>query len=920
METDQQGLPADEEEEEEEASCKKQKIFVDKVKSTIPFQPTNHKAHSSNSTNSISVAAEISKEIDGKMPFIREIPFHEKRPLFGNEWQNMGIYHSVSKDPFGQKEEFLGTEESQDFSSNMHKFQRKEPLVCIESSFKETSCLMSNVHGGTESSDECNTSTSNRKTKISLIGVRKQKNGRYGAVIRDTIRRKQVWLGTFDTIEEASQAYFSKKLELENEKLNQQGKKVNKANENCDQTQPPESPVVVASLSVANIASVGIRNERLELKTTTHIVGVHKSNKSEKEPELSKETSCLMANVRGTESSNECNTSTSCNPKVKISLLGIRRQKNGKYGAVIRDTIRHKQVWLGTFDTIEEASQAYFSKKSELENEKLNLQGNKEYRPNMNPDPVQQPKSPIVPSLSVADDQTVETASVDSRNKRTDSHEAVVDIIGVRKNKTSGKEPESSTDPACLMANVDGTESSYECNTSTTCNPKGKRSLLGIRRQKNGRYGAVITDQIKHKKVWLGTFGTVEEASQAYLSKKSELKKLGQQENKPKKNCDQVQQPESSPVAASFSNMANDQTLDIASERGRDKRIDSHKTTTHIIGANKSKTAGKYTSEITNPITKKKIWLGTFGTAEEASRAYHSKKLEFQRLVKAKQQQCTDKKTHSKQDAGEEKVINVKQGHENVNCEPFLPESPIVTSLSVANHDQTSKSPRVSRRNKTVDSQKTTHIVGVYKRKTGKYSSEIRNPINKKRIWLGTFGTAEEASQAYQSKKLEFQKLVNAKQKCSNKQTHSKQDAGEEKLVTVKQGHENVNCELKSAGGPEIDVPISNSSNEGTDQMFDTAEEAFHAYQSKKFDLQSSKEVELQSDVPTDSSTREKQEGQEDDNDLWMGEWVQLPGNTAVKFSLKLGLPIIDNYGSLLGEFSTLDDLSICKTEDGNET
>ncbi|WMV43955.1 hypothetical protein MTR67_037340 [Solanum verrucosum] len=70
--------------------------------------------------------------------------------------------------------------------------------------------------------------------------------------------------------------------------------------------------------------------------------------------------------------------------------------------------------------------------------------------------------------------------------------------------------------------------------------------------------------------------------------------------------------------------------------------------------------------------------------------------------------------------------------------------------------------------------------------------------------------------------------------------------------------------------------------------------------------------------MPIDSSAGEKQ-GQEDDEDSWKGEWVQLPGDDrAVMFSLKLGLPIIDNYGSLLGEFSTLDDLSICKTEEGN--
>ncbi|XP_060206934.1 uncharacterized protein LOC132634844 isoform X1 [Lycium barbarum] len=733
------------------------------------------------------------------MPFITEISFHETRPLIGNEWQNMGTYHSVSKNPFGKKEVFLGSEESQEFSSNMHKFQGKEPLVCIESSSKETSCLMSNVHGGTESSDECNTSTSNLKTKISLIGVRKQKNGRYGAVITDKIRHKQVWLGTFDTIEEASQAYFSKKSEFE--KLNLQGNKVNKPKKNLDQIQQPESPVV-PSLSVADdqtldTASMDGINKRIDShEATMDIVGVHKNRTTGKEPESSKEASCLMASVHGTESYDECNTSTSCN-KGKISLAGIRGQKNGRYGAVITDTIRRKQVWLGTFDTIEEASQAYFSKKSELENEKLNLQANTEKRPNKNPDPVQQPESLIIPSLSVADGQTMETGSVYRRNKRTDSHEPIMDIVGVHKNKTSGKEPEPSKEPACLIANVDGTESYDECNASTRCNPKGNRSLLGIRKQNNGRYGAVITDRTKHKKVWLGTFDTVEEASQAYLSKKSVLKKLGQQGNKPKKNCYQFQQP----------------------------------------------------------------------------------------------------------------------------------ESPLVTSLSVANHDQTLNSASVSRRNKRIGANRTTHFFKVHKRKSsGKYTTEIKNPISKKRIWLGTFATAEEASQAYQSKKLEFQKLVEAmQQQCTNKLTHPVQDGKSEELVNIKQGHKNVNCELESAGGSEIDVPISNSSNEGTLQWIDSheisaAEEAFHAYVSKKFDVQSSKKVELQSGMPTDFSAGERQEGREDDEDLRMGEWVQLPGNRAVKFSLNLGLPIIDNYGSLLGEFSTLDDLSICKTEDGNET
>ncbi|KAM3328398.1 hypothetical protein P3S68_033090 [Capsicum galapagoense] len=119
-------------------------------------------------------------------------------------------------------------------------------------------------------------------------------------------------------------------------------------------------------------------------------------------------------------------------------------------------------------------------------------------------------------------------------------------------------------------------------------------------------------------------------------------------------------------------------------------------------------------------------------------------------------------------------------------------------------------------------------------------------------IWLGTFVTAEDALENYESKKLEFEELVMAK-RAKNDQISEKSD--EESCVTY--------------------------------------------------------EFEEKSSMSVDENTNTSNGVEESDEELMMGTWVKISENQEVKYSHKLGVSVVDNYEFLLGEFSILDDLRI---------
>ncbi|GAA0170474.1 hypothetical protein LIER_24723 [Lithospermum erythrorhizon] len=123
------------------------------------------------------------------------------RKMVGVTKRNSGKYFVSIHDRIRKKDLCLGTYESPEEASKVYWEKKKE----LE---KEFEALAKNE-----------VLVNNNKRTSEYVGVSKRDSGKFAAHIRDPIRKKKLYLGAFDSEQEASKVYLAKKEELEKEAM-----------------------------------------------------------------------------------------------------------------------------------------------------------------------------------------------------------------------------------------------------------------------------------------------------------------------------------------------------------------------------------------------------------------------------------------------------------------------------------------------------------------------------------------------------------------------------------------------------------------------------------------------------------------------------------------------------------------------------
>lgn len=226
------------------------------------------------------------------------------------------------------------------------------------------------------------------------------------------------------------------------------------------------------------------------------------------------------------------------------------------------------------------------------------------------------------------------------------------------------------------------------------------------------------------------------------------------------------------------------------------------------------------------------------------------------------------------------------------------------------------------------------NLVGTHRRKSGLFSSEIKDPRTKKRVWLGTFSTADEASAAYLSKKRQIEEEWSAERGFAMIDCEETRDHPE--TLTVKEGYSGENDMPNEPGRNLVGVRMRKSGRFCAESryhrekkrarvgVFSSANGASVGYLSREREieeLRAKREKGIECEKTGESPSSVLNIPTADSSDEGGGDAVKednkMPERVVQEFGFLRGVQIVDRNGFLMGEFSKVDDMSISTAEDG---